>query len=170
MDELILLTLLTGLQTPVLDHFFTTIQLFGDMFVIVGIAFCLWIFGRKKVAYILSFGLILTGVIVQGLKFLISRPRPFGGPLDAFPSGHAAVAFLAATILGNHFRKIRVPLFILSSLTAFARLYFLVHYPSDVIAGAAIGWLIAELVLRYEEQEISLIQRIRKRSFISSKT
>jgi undecaprenyl-diphosphatase len=61
----------------------------------------------------------------------------------SFPSGHATVSFACAAVLAAALPRLRVPLFALAALIAFSRVYVGVHYPSDVVGGAALGILIA---------------------------
>ncbi len=72
---------------------------------------------------------------IEGLMPLVGPQRDF-----SFPSGHASASFAAATacwkLLPGKYGK---PLLILAALIAFSRLYLGVHYPTDVIAGVAIG-------------------------------
>jgi undecaprenyl-diphosphatase len=83
-------------------------------------------------------------------KPLIARHRPFvsytGVELMAkpqrsgsFPSTHAAGAVAGAFALGRVFPELRVALWVMAALVAFARVYLGVHYPLDVIGGAVIG-------------------------------
>lgn len=57
----------------------------------------------------------------------------------SFPSGHSASAFAFVTGVALEKPVVGVPLYALASAVAYSRVYVGVHYPSDVIAGAAIG-------------------------------
>lgn len=61
----------------------------------------------------------------------------------SFPSGHAASAFAFATAFGLERRRARLPLFALAGAVAYSRVYTGVHYPGDVLVGAAIGSAVA---------------------------
>jgi undecaprenyl-diphosphatase len=93
------------------------------------------------------------------LKALVDRPRPFvrypepkilvPRPHDAsFPSGHAATSFAAATILSFAFPKAAPAFLVLAAAVAYSRVYVGVHYPLDVLGGAALGALVAIALLR----------------------
>jgi undecaprenyl-diphosphatase len=66
----------------------------------------------------------------------------------AFPSGHAASAFAAATVIAWASRPLAVPAYVLAALVAWSRVYVGVHWPLDVIGGAALGTLVAIALLR----------------------
>src|SRR4030066_928366 len=92
------------------------------------------------------------------LKHLFERPRPcqalenvrlLVGCSGSFsmPSNHAVNAFSVAATFSHFFRKTAVPMFLIAALVALSRIYVGVHYPSDVIAGAVLGGVIAGIIL-----------------------
>lgn len=82
--------------------------------------------------------------LIQGLEILVSRPHDY-----SFPSGHSANSLSCAwTLFRLAPKKYGVPALVLAVLIALSRLYVGVHFPTDVLAGAAIGVLLSELALR----------------------
>ena len=75
-------------------------------------------------------------LVVEGLTALVAEHDP-----NSFPSGHTSASFAAATALWPTLGKkwARVTVMVLAALMALSRLYVGVHYPSDVLAGAAVG-------------------------------
>jgi membrane-associated phospholipid phosphatase len=79
------------------------------------------------------------------LKSAVMRPRPGGGPAygigtHSFPSGHSTSAFTSATLIEcNSGPALGLPAYALAAFTGFERVEEGRHYPSDVLAGAAIG-------------------------------
>lgn len=97
------------------------------------------------------------GVLVYALlKRVFARERPFithaaidraAAPLDrySFPSGHTLHAVSFAWQACAHFPQAAWVLLPLAALIAGSRVVLGLHYPSDVLAGAAIGAALAEL-------------------------
>jgi membrane-associated phospholipid phosphatase len=87
------------------------------------------------------------------IKQVVRRPRPVLGaelpPLAStisgrsYPSAHAATSFAAARALRSALPSL--PLYAAAGAMALTRPYLGVHYPSDVVAGALLGWAIEEL-------------------------
>jgi undecaprenyl-diphosphatase len=93
------------------------------------------------------------------LKPLTGRPRPFtvsaAIPVvhhehphsSSFPSGHASTAVAGAYSLGAAWPAARPSCWMLAALIILSRAYLGVHYPTDLIAGGLLGWLIAWMVV-----------------------
>jgi undecaprenyl-diphosphatase len=99
-------------------------------------------------------------VVYSALKRLFVRERPFithdsidraAAPLDrySFPSGHTLHAVSFSWQACAHFPELVWVLVPLAALIAGSRVVLGLHYPSDVLAGAAIGGALAELGLAF---------------------
>jgi undecaprenyl-diphosphatase len=93
---------------------------------------------------------LIAGVSGALLRQAIGRERPplrFPEPHPlvhvpgnpSFPSGHAATSFACAATLAWLTPLPPIALYTLAALIAFSRVYVGVHYPLDVIGGAALG-------------------------------
>jgi undecaprenyl-diphosphatase len=146
---------IVGLRAGWLNWFFVGLSWIGTYGVVwIAIALLVALLWRRP-------SVLLTVVAADALadlltrlgKVIVDRHRPFEhqlGPAtssSSFPSGHAATSFACATVLSVLVPRWRVPFFALATLIAFSRLYNGVHYPTDVLAGALLGVLIALLLL-----------------------
>ena len=87
-------------------------------------------------------------VVNFGIKLIFKRPRPTldglpplgGAPSSlSFPSAHATASFTAATLATRISPDLAPLAFGLATLMALSRPYLGMHYPSDILAGAALG-------------------------------
>jgi undecaprenyl-diphosphatase len=131
----------------------------GDSwFWLIGLALLWWLGDEywSPRALVMATGILITAVIVMAIKFTVRRRRPEGewGQFyrstdpHSFPSGHAArAAMLAVVGLGMGPLWFGLILLIWSPLVGLARVVLGVHYPSDVVAGMALGAVIGGIVL-----------------------
>ena len=104
-------------------------------------------------------GVAIELTTVAILKNVISRQRPDSTDYESFPSGHSSGAFTVSTILARRYGwRIAIPAYALAMTTAYARMEDNRHFLSDVVAGAAIGFTVGELVsMRPERRNGSIV-------------
>lgn len=151
-----------ALQCTLLDRVSVIVTYTGNAgaaFILLALA--LLCFKRTRIlGAIMATSLALDGVLVNiCLKPMLARVRPYdlgvelyliaSRPKDyAFPSGHTAVAFAAATAMSKGPRKVYIAMLAYALLMSFSRLYLMMHYPTDVLGGAVCGALCGFLSVR----------------------
>lgn len=95
--------------------------------------------------------LVSRGILTEIVRYATERPRPFvllnfvplveRSATFSFPSGHAAVFFALAVALWFIDRRTGWWFGALALVNGIARVYVGVHWPTDILAGAAIGIL-----------------------------
>jgi hypothetical protein len=109
---------------------------------------------------------IFTGLIAAVAKRAFGRQRPidsndetvflFGSSNQSFPSGHTTEAFTVASVIAARSSGWVVPTlaYTVASLVAYDRLNDRAHFPSDVVAGAALGISVGRFVVhRHQPRE-----------------
>ena len=126
-------------------------------FLIAGVAYR----HHRWIAYAAAMALAgaAAGVAVQIVKFAAGRTRPelWLGPFQharaaatSFPSGHTVGAFALAGVLmlASPSRTMRIAALLLALSVAVSRVLAFRHWTSDVLASAAIGMIIAAVMVR----------------------
>jgi undecaprenyl-diphosphatase len=112
------------------------------------IGFGLWIAGRRRLGAAVLAAIVLSLGLTMVFQFLALRPRPDPSlsliptpNFPSFPSGHAAMSFAVAALLGARIKRPAGWVVCLgtAALIAFSRWYLGVHYPTDLIAGGMLG-------------------------------
>lgn len=123
------------------------------------LAFILMLFPKTRKSGVCIFGAVCCGALITNiiLKDTIARPRPMvaedpifrewwefiGSPKESgysFPSGHATAAAAGSLALAlSEGKKYLIPAIPFVALMCMSRNYLMAHYPTDVLAGAAVG-------------------------------
>lgn len=155
------------LHNPITNPIFYVITTLGNAgwFWIVLAVLMLTVLPKKykKAGLTMAIALILSLIFCNGImKHLWARPRAFwvvgqnfvvGNEFEnlygifnsihdySFPSGHSSASFAAAVSIFMWRKKEGSAALLLAALIAFSRLYFTVHYPTDVLVGTITGAL-----------------------------
>lgn len=155
------------LHNPITNPIFYVITTLGNAgwFWIVLVVLMLTVLPKKykKAGLTMAIALILSLIFCNGImKHLWARPRAFwvvgqnfvvGNEFEnlygifnsihdySFPSGHSSASFAAAVSIFMWRKKEGSAALVLAALIAFSRLYFTVHYPTDVLVGTITGAL-----------------------------
>jgi undecaprenyl-diphosphatase len=128
----------------------------GPMLIGMGLCSDVW---RRRLPLAFAAAAAATGIaslVVHFLKEGFDRQRPpvadpsLGSPVSipdnpSFPSGHSATAFAAATAVAILSPRLRPLALGVAAAVAVSRVYLRVHFPLDVVAGAALGVAIGAL-------------------------
>lgn len=129
----------------------------GSVYMVTGAMVVLLAADRWRDAGRVAAAGTLGWVVAQWIKGTFDRRRPYEAvgverlirpPTgSSFPSGHAAVAAAVATVAARRApRGRRWPWAALGTWVPLTRVHLGVHYPSDVLGGAALGWVLGRLV------------------------
>ena len=110
---------------------------------IIILAVIIFAYRNKKAIFPFLAGAAIAMLFSLLLKKTISRERPFSNEFDSFPSDHATAAFSPLSFFS---KGIGIAWFVFACLLACTRLWFGLHYLSDLIAGAAIGYYVPVFV------------------------
>jgi undecaprenyl-diphosphatase len=118
---------------------------------------------------------VLSYSIRYVLKAGLKRQRPYealanvhtdhleSADPSSFPSGHAAGAFALATMLTLRYPnkpQVYIPAFLWAGMVGYGRMYFGLHYPTDILGGALIGAGSSLLVYRYQDKILPFAYRL----------
>ena len=153
--ELSILHAIQTIHSPILDKimvmvFNNLVGSLGQLWIVVGVILLLIPKTRKcGAAVLLSYVLSLL-IGNEWLKDWIARPRPCAvddtvtmivkKPSSfSCPSVHTYLAFSSAMAISHYYKKAGIGVFVFAALVGFSRMYFFVHYPTDVLFGVVLG-------------------------------
>lgn len=166
----LLVKYISFLRNNILDNFFLVMTFLSSEIIIFFILTALFLWRNNKRRWILPLWscLGLSALISFILKIIIQRLRPFQlGIISllpslqeasysiwnfSFPSFQSMLVFCAIPILSEQFPKLKKFWIVFAVLVAFSRVYFGLHFISDVIVGGLIGYLIGVIIVKVEKE------------------
>jgi len=160
-------------RNPYLDYGFLSIAFASNVLIIFFFLTTMFLWHERKRRWIIPLWLSCASSFAISflLKIMVRRIRPFEEDIVtalrvlfytlqnsfstwnfSFPSFQAVLVFSALPILNKEYPKFKYIWLIFACLVAFSRVYFGVHYLSDVLAGAIIGYLIGMVMVFLEEK------------------
>ena len=173
--ELSILHAIQTLHNPVLDKimiviFNNLVGSLGQLWIAVGVVLLLIPKTRKCGAAVLLSYVVSFLIGNEWLKDLIARPRPCAvddtvslivkkpGSFSC-PSVHTYLAFSSAAAIYHYYKKAGAGVLAFALLVGFSRMYFFVHYPTDVLFGIVLGIATAFIVCTLLDKICDFIAR-----------
>lgn len=155
-----ILYLLNNIHTNILDIIMITLTYLAEKGILMILLSIILILNNKtrKCGIFMLITLALGLLIGNGvIKNIVARQRPcwidnsvnllIANPKDfSFPSGHTLAAFETAVTIFLFNKKFGIPAIIIAILIGISRLYLFVHFPTDVLGGAALGTILSVIV------------------------
>ena len=166
-----IVNVISSIRNSMLDEFFLGINFLSSKIIIFFLLTSLLLWQASKRRWILPLWITLGLSVVVSflLKLSVQRQRPFQLGIVSvlpilekasylvwnfsFPSFRAMLVFCAIPILSKEFPKLKYVWVVFAVLVAFSRVYFGLHFMSDVIVGGLIGYLIGMFIVQYEEDK-----------------
>ena len=158
------------LRNDYLNDFFLGITFVSSEIIIFFFLTSLFLWKEHKRKWILPLWatLGLSAIVSFFLKIMVQRPRPFQLGITSilpileksshviwnfsFPSFQAMLAFCAIPIISKEFPRLKNIWIVFALIVAFSRVYFGLHFMSDVIIGGVIGYMIGMFVVNTERK------------------
>lgn len=174
--ELSLLHFVQDTATPFWDKFWTGVTMFGESGIFwIALSLILMIPKKtRRLGFSMGLALLIGLILCNGvLKNVVARPRPYHldpslsfrlawGEMSrdfSFPSGHTTASFEGAFAIFLRNKKWGAFALALAVMIGVSRFFLVVHYPSDILAGALCGILFAYLAARAVDALWSLYDR-----------
>ena len=145
----------------VIFPFFSTVCNNGEIWIVAGIVLLFFKKYRRYGIFLLVALLLGSLIGNEIIKPLVARVRPCNAVSTlpdmlvsvpssfSFPSGHTVSSVVGATVLTRANKRFGYAAIPVAALIAFSRLYVFVHFPTDVLTGAILGFAIGFLCVTF---------------------
>ena len=110
---------------------------------------------RKKLLFAFVSSVLSASIVTFLLKLLFQRARPLLALVDyssfSFPSGHATAIFAILPVFLKKYPKFRYLFYVIAAFVLYNRVFLGLHYFSDLIVGAVIGYSIGWFFVKYSK-------------------
>jgi membrane-associated phospholipid phosphatase len=118
-----------------------------------------------------------SSIVVQALKLATGRERPddndgqgrFWKGKNGFPSGHAITSWALASVAAKEYddnRLVQIGAYSLATIVSVSRVTGRQHFPSDVVVGSAMGFLIGRYTVRAHQGTSDFTGRSKVRTLL----
>jgi membrane-associated phospholipid phosphatase len=167
LSEMLCISRVGHVATPLWWEALKGVRVFGKAEILIVLGFLLAIHRRKQAAVCACTAMLLASLIVTPTKLIVGRPRPDGSNNMSFPSGD--VASLAAFVvpIASTFPVVRPVAFAGVVAVGAVRVANGFHFPSDILAGIAIGIFAGAIVLSMKFSLKPRARRLLRRSWLA---
>jgi len=168
LSDMLCISRVGHVATPLWWEALKGVRVFGKAEILFLLGFLLAIHRRKQVAVCACIAVLLAGLIVTPMKLIIGRPRPDASNEMSFPSGD--VASLAAFLvpIASTIPAMRPIAFAGVVTVGAVRVANGFHFPSDILAGVAIGIFAGAIVLSMKFSLKPRGRRLLRRSWLAA--
>jgi membrane-associated phospholipid phosphatase len=168
LSDMLCISRVGHVATPLWWEALKGVRVFGKAEVLLVLGFLLAIHRRKQVAVLACIGVLLAGLIVTPMKLIVGRPRPDGSNKMSFPSGDIASLTAFLVPIASTIPTMRPIAFAGVVAVGAVRVSNGFHFPSDILAGVAIGIVAGAIVLLMKFTLRPQVRRLLRRSWVAS--
>jgi len=132
------------------------------IYILGGVAFLLFRKNLQRTIWVILAVVLARFGIAELIRLFWLRPRPFiennvnllveMADKPSFPSGHASACFALSFIVYHYNKKAGIAFFFASFLISIARVFVGVHWPLDILGGAAVGILAGWIIIKISQR------------------
>lgn len=152
-----------------LNSFIILLTHIGSFYGVLFIGMLLFLYDRKWNNLTIYLCVLLAAIgIGLAIKYTVVRARPDPAIFQtfvtlikitpSFPSSHAIAVFSVYPVIQRYYPVLKNYWLVFAVLVLFSRLYVGIHYPSDVVFGAVLGYLVGAFIMGKLKEKFKFLQ------------